>query len=144
VFCAFVQNIFTFYTVTLLLFVTIVACSLIYSHESVGIRISIPQTADGKSIAPGNLSSVSPHFSWGLRPCGLKILNVLNNKTVAGSIFCGLEKALDSVNHDLLLSKLPSYGISGKAKLLIESYLHNRYQRFQILACIFILTQTQN
>jgi hypothetical protein len=22
--------------------------------------------------APGDLSSVPPHFSWGLRPCGLK------------------------------------------------------------------------
>jgi hypothetical protein len=51
----------------------IVACSLIYSHEILGIWCSIPQTANGKDVvrAPGNLSSVSPHFSWGLRPCGL-------------------------------------------------------------------------
>jgi hypothetical protein len=53
----------------------IVACSLIYSHEILGIWCSISQTANGKSIvrAPGNLSSVSPHFSWGLRPCGLTV-----------------------------------------------------------------------
>ena len=51
---------------------------------------------------------------------------------MAGSVFCDLEKAFDSVNHDLLLSKLPYYGISGKAKLLLESYLQNRYQRVQI------------
>jgi hypothetical protein len=53
-----------FYTVTLLLFVTTVACSLIYSHESVGVWISISQTANGRSImrAPGNLSSVPPFF----------------------------------------------------------------------------------
>jgi hypothetical protein len=65
-----------FYTVTLLVFVTIVACSLISFRESVEIRISIPQTADGKSIvqAPSNLSSVSPHFSWGSRPYGLTLL----------------------------------------------------------------------
>jgi hypothetical protein len=56
----------------------------------------------------------------------------LNNKTMAGSIFCDLEKAFESVNHDILLSKLPYYGISGKAKLLLESYLQNRYQRVQI------------
>jgi len=57
-----------------------------------------------------------------------EILNVLNNKTMAGSIFCDLEKAFNAVNHDLLLSKLPYYGISGKAKLVLESYIQNRYQ----------------
>ena len=40
---------------------------------------------------------------------------------MAGSIFCNLEKAFNSVNHDLLLSKLPYYWMSGKTKLLLES-----------------------
>ena len=40
-----------------------------------------------------------------------KILNVLNNKTMASSIFCDLEKAFDSVNHNLLLSKLRYHGM---------------------------------
>jgi len=61
-----------------------------------------------------------------------EILNALNNKTMAGSIFCNLEKVFSSVNHGL--SKLPYYGISGKAKLLLESYLQNRYQRVQIIS----------
>jgi len=47
---------------------------------------------------------------------------------MASSIFCDLEKAFNSVNHDLLLSKLPDCGISGKAKSLLKSYLQNRYQ----------------
>jgi hypothetical protein len=53
-----------FYTVTLLLFVNIVACRLIYSHESVGVWISIPQTANGKSIvrAPVIYLVFSPFF----------------------------------------------------------------------------------
>ena len=51
---------------------------------------------------------------------------------MAGSIFCDLEKAFDSVNLDILLSKLSYYGISGKAKLLLESCFQNRYQRFHI------------
>jgi len=51
---------------------------------------------------------------------------------MACSIFCDLEKAFDSVNHDVLLSRLPYYGISGKAKLLLEFYLQNRYQRVHI------------
>jgi len=54
------------------------------------------------------------------------------NAAMAGSIFYDLEKVFDSVNHDILLSKLPYYGINGKAKLLIESYLQNRYQKVQI------------
>jgi len=62
-----------------------------------------------------------------------KILNALNNKTMAGSIFCNLEKAFNSVNHDLLLPKPPYYGISGKTKLLLESYHQNRYQKVQII-----------
>jgi hypothetical protein len=31
-----------------------------------------------------------------------------------------------------LVSKLPYFGISGKAKILLESYLNNRYQRIKI------------
>ena len=50
-----------------------------------------------------------------------EILNALNNKTMGGSIFCDLEIAFNSVKHDLLLCKLPYYGISGKAKLLLVS-----------------------
>src|SRR5215510_5399017 len=58
-----------------------------------------------------------------------EVLNALNDKSMVGSIFFDLEKAFDSVNHSLLIKKLPYYGITGKAKLLIESYLSNRYQR---------------
>ena len=57
----------------------------------------------------------------------LTILNALNNKTMAGSIFCDLEKAFSSVNHDILLSKLPYYGIRGKPKLLLKFCFQNRY-----------------
>jgi len=51
---------------------------------------------------------------------------------MVGSIFFDLEKAFDSINHSLLINKLPHYGISGKSKLLIESYLTNRFQRVQL------------
>ena len=45
---------------------------------------------------------------------------------------CDLQKAFDTVNHDVLLKKLQIYGIRGKAKTLLETYLRNRYQRVQI------------
>ena len=51
---------------------------------------------------------------------------------MAGSIFCDLERASDSVIYDILLSKLLYYGINGKAKLLLDSCLQNRYQGVQI------------
>jgi hypothetical protein len=56
---------------------------------------------------------------------------------LAGSIFCDLEKAFDSVNHDILLSKLSYYGVSGKTKSLLKSYLQNRYQRVLITNSLF-------
>jgi retron-type reverse transcriptase len=59
-----------------------------------------------------------------------KILNSLNNKIMIGSVFCDLDKAFDTVNHELLLSKLDYYGISGKAKSLLELYLQNRCHIF--------------
>jgi hypothetical protein len=60
------------------------------------------------------------------------ILKALNNKMWVGGIFCDLTKAFDHVNHDILMSKLEFYGITGKANNLIKSYLSNRYQRVHI------------
>jgi hypothetical protein len=61
-----------------------------------------------------------------------EILNAMNNKLIVGGIFCDLEKAFDSVNHNILLSKLEFYGITGKYNALYKSYLENRYQRVSI------------
>jgi hypothetical protein len=52
---------------------------------------------------------------------------------MVGAIFCDLEKAFNSVNHDILLSKLTYYGATHNAKLLLESHLSDRHQRVQII-----------
>jgi len=61
-----------------------------------------------------------------------EILLALNNKLTVGGIFCDTEKAFDSVNHDILLSKCEFYGFTGKTNALLRSYLSNRYQRVLI------------
>jgi hypothetical protein len=60
------------------------------------------------------------------------ILTAMNNKMVVGGIFCDLHKAFDCVQHKILLDKLQLYGIDGKFKTLIESYLTNRYQKVSL------------
>jgi len=54
---------------------------------------------------------------------------ILNNNLLIGGIFCDLEKAFDSVNHKILLTKLECYGVTGNHYKLYKSYLMDRYQR---------------
>jgi hypothetical protein len=69
-----------------------------------------------------------------------EIMNALNNRLIVGGIFFDLAKAFNSVNHSRLVQKLPNYGIVGKAKSLIESYLENRFQRVQLDTTINLRT----
>ena len=61
-----------------------------------------------------------------------KIRANLDNKTFSAAVFIDLEKAFDTVNHDILLSKLDHYGISQNANNWVRSYLSNREQNVSL------------
>ena len=57
------------------------------------------------------------------------ILTAFSDKLMVGGIFCGLHKAFDCLNHEILIKKPKYYGIQGKFNALIESYLKGRFQK---------------
>jgi hypothetical protein len=61
-----------------------------------------------------------------------EILEALNKQKIVGGIFCDVKKAFNSVNHEVLLSRLQFYRIQGKFHDLITSYLSGRFQRVLI------------
>ena len=61
------------------------------------------------------------------------IRKALDDKKFACGVFVDLQKAFDTVNHDILISKLEHYGIRGIANNWFASYLSNRSQFVSIL-----------
>ena len=60
------------------------------------------------------------------------ICKALDSKSFVCAVCIDLEKAFDTVNHQILLSKLYHYGIRGVANKWLSSYLLNRYQKVSI------------
>ena len=61
------------------------------------------------------------------------IKKALDNKKSACGIFVDLQKAFDTVNHEILIKKLSHYGVRGVVNNWFSSYLKNRTQFVSIL-----------
>ena len=57
-----------------------------------------------------------------------KISSALSNRLHTIGIFLDLSKAFDTIDHNILLTKLHHYGIRGTPLALLTDYLHNRKQ----------------
>ena len=57
-----------------------------------------------------------------------RIITEMDKGKTPINIYLDLSKALDTLNHEILLHKLHHYGIKGKANELICSYFSNRNQ----------------
>ena len=56
------------------------------------------------------------------------IKSFLDNDDFGAGMFIDLEKAFDTVNHQILCNKLNYYGFMGKINNLLKSFLSNRNQ----------------
>jgi len=61
-----------------------------------------------------------------------QILSHINNKSLVSGKFCDLTKPFDTVNREILISKLEYYDVIGRTNTLIKPYLSNRCQRVTI------------
>ena len=61
----------------------------------------------------------------------------LDSKEITAVLFLDLQKAFDTVDHEILLNKLCHYGVRGKAHDLLKSYLSGRTQRTKIKNVFF-------
>ena len=62
--------------------------------------------------------------------CNLQtqIYNIFRNNKIDSAIFIDLKNEFDTVNYEILFSKLDNIGICGISLIWIKSYFTNRYQ----------------
>ena len=84
---------------------------------------------NSKSLYPLQFGFRSKHSTdTALLYCINKITKAIDNGKFACSIFIDLKKAFDTVDHEILLSKLDFYGVLGKVNSWFRSFLSNRSQ----------------
>ena len=85
---------------------------------------------DKYNILYENQYGFRPNYSTEYAPIQLsdKIARAIDDKKFMVGIFVDLSKAFDTLNHEILLTKLAHYGIRGIANDWFRSYLSNRKQ----------------
>ena len=58
--------------------------------------------------------------------------NTLDKECYVVAIFINLSKAFDTLNHNLLIAKLGSYGFERDSLSFMKSYLNDRQQRVRV------------
>ena len=61
-----------------------------------------------------------------------KILEAVEKKKTATSVFLDFAKAFDTVNHSILLDRLKYYGVRGLPLRWFQSYLLSRPQQVEV------------
>ena len=85
---------------------------------------------NNNSLPIENQYGVRPNYSTELAIQQLcqHIYDAIDNNLYQITVFCDLTKAFDTLSHSILLHKLQTYGIRGKANEWFKSYLSNRKQ----------------
>ena len=52
---------------------------------------------------------------------------------IVGTLLMDLSKAYDCINHELIITKLATYGLNEDSLRLIQNYLSNRKQQVKIV-----------
>ena len=73
-----------------------------------------------------------------------KVQKAIEDREHSCGIFLDFSKAFDTVNHEILLTKLEFYGIRGIVKDWFTSYLSNRKQFVSLVIIWLCLTRTEN
>ena len=59
--------------------------------------------------------------------------NILDNNEYAGAVLMDFSKAFNTINHDFLIAKLHTYGVSKEDLTLIASYLSDRWKHVKMI-----------